>query len=99
MSSLPALQSGILIPFKLLSPLVSFHFAISYDSNVVGLRTLSEHYQFCVLNHSSCIFMSLYLLVNLLFISLIQTLEICPDLFSCVSEHTAIQEHVDTVNL
>lgn len=34
MSSLPALQLGILIPFKLASPLVSFDFVISYDSNV-----------------------------------------------------------------
>lgn len=76
MSPLPALQPGILISFKLASPLVCFDFVISYDSNVMGLTTLSEHYEFCVLNHSSCIFISLFLQVDLLFISLGQTMEI-----------------------
>lgn len=44
MLPLPALQPGVLIPFKLASPLASFDFVISYDSNVIGLTTLSEHY-------------------------------------------------------
>ena len=42
-SLFPVLQPGILIPFKLASPLVSLDFVVSFDSNVVGLTTFSEH--------------------------------------------------------
>jgi len=40
---LPVLHPAVLIPFKLASPLVSFDFVVSLDSNVIRLTTFSEH--------------------------------------------------------